>query len=118
MSEVVARARFIRGSAKKYNQILALIRGKPLGEALRVLTFLAKPTKEPVLKTLKAAMANAETKLGKAKFDPEAYFVVDARADQGPIMKRLRAAPRGRGVLIRKRLAHLTLKISDKKGKT
>ncbi len=113
MSEAVARAKFIRGSAKKYNQVLHLIRGRNVEEALNILTFLNKPTKEPVLKTLNSAVANAESKIGKAKFDRSSYYIVDARADTGPIMKRLRAAPRGRGVLIRKRYAHLTVKISD-----
>ncbi len=117
MSEMVARARFVRGSAKKYNRILELIRGRQIDEAINILTFLNKPSKEPVFKTLKSAIANAESRLGKAKFERNDYYVIDARADTGPIMKRLRAAPRGRGVLIRKRFAHLTVKISDEKRK-
>lgn len=115
MSEAIARARFVRGSAKKYTRILELIRSRQVDEALRILAFLNKPGKEPILTTLKSAIANAESGLGKAKFERGDYFVVDARADQGPVMKRMRAAPRGRGVIIRKRFAHLTVKISDEK---
>ena len=115
MSEAIARARFVRGSSRKYNQIFKLIRGKRIDDALVLLRFLNKPTKGPVLKTLKAAINNAELKVGKAKFERDQYKVTDARADTGPIMRRMRAAPRGRGVLIRKRFAHLTLKISDGK---
>jgi large subunit ribosomal protein L22 len=115
MSEAIARARFVRGSAKKYTRILKLIRGRQIDEALTLLRFLEKPSKESVVKTLQSAISNAESRLGKAKFERGNYFVVDARADTGPIMKRLRAAPRGRGVLIRKRFAHLTVKISDEK---
>jgi large subunit ribosomal protein L22 len=115
MSEAIARARFVRGSAKKYTRILELIRSRQVDEALRILAFLNKPGKEPILKILNSAIANAESRLGKAKFERGDYFVVDARADTGPIMKRMRAAPRGRGVLIRKRFAHLTVKISDEK---
>jgi len=116
MSEAVAHAKFVRGSYRKYGQVLDLIRGRKVDEALNILRFLNKPTKEPVVKVLRSAIANAESKLGKAKFDIKDYKVTDARADTGPIMKRLRAAPRGRGVLIRKRFAHLTIKISDEKG--
>ncbi len=115
MSEAVARAKFIRGSSRKYGQILQLIRGKNIDDALNILTFLNKPTKEPVMKTLRAAIANVESKMGKVRFERERFFIVDARADTGPIMKRMRAAPRGRGLIIRKRFAHLTLKISDEK---
>lgn len=115
MNESVARARFIRGSARKYNQIFELIRGRQIDEAMTILKFLNKPTKEPVLKTLSAAITSAELKVGKARFERINFFVKDARADTGPIMKRMRAAPRGRGVLIRKRFAHLLVKISDEK---
>ncbi|MBN2380265.1 50S ribosomal protein L22 [candidate division WOR-3 bacterium] len=117
MSEAIARARFVRGSARKYNQIFELIRGRQIDEALTLLKFLKKAIKEPVFKTLKAAISNAEIKIGRAKFEREKYFVTDARADTGPIMRRMRAAPRGHGVLIRKRFAHLTVKISDEKRK-
>lgn len=113
MSEAVARAKFVRGSSRKYSQVMALIRGRRVDDALNILTFLNKPIKEPVLKTLRSAIANAESKLGKARFERNRYYVTDARVDTGPIMKRMRAAPRGRGVLIRKRFSHLTLKISD-----
>lgn len=115
MSEAVARARFVRGSSRKYSQVLELIRGRQIDEAINILTFLNKPTKEPILKILNAAIANAEVKVGKPKFERGEYYIVDARADRGPIMKRMRAAPRGRGVLIRKRFAHLVIKISDEK---
>ncbi len=113
MSEAIARSRFVRGSSRKYSQVMELIRGRQVDEALQILAFLNKPTKEPVQKTLLSAIANVENKLGRAKFERENYYVSDARADTGPIMKRLRAAPRGRGVLIRKRFAHLTVRISD-----
>jgi large subunit ribosomal protein L22 len=116
MSEAVARAKFVRGSYRKYGQVLDMIRGRKVEEALGMLKFLNKPTKEPIVKILKSAIANAESKLGKAKFAIADYRITDARADTGPIMKRMRAAPRGRGVLIRKRFAHLTIKISDEKG--
>ncbi len=113
MSEAIARCKFVRGSSRKYSQVLDLIRGRRIDDALNILIFLNKPLKEPVIKTLRSAIANVESKLGKARFERNKYFVVDARVDTGPMMKRMRAAPRGRGVLIRKRFSHLTLRISD-----
>ncbi len=114
MTEGVAVSRFVRGSAKKYTQILRVLRGKQIDEALTLLEVLPKPKlKTPVLKTLKSAIANAKYIIGAAKFDSKKFKVVDARADCGPIWKRYRAAPRGRAHMIRKRFSHITIKVSD-----
>ncbi len=114
MTVGVAISKFVRGSSKKYTQILRLIRGKQIDEALTLLEFLPKPKlKQPILKTLKSAIANAKYIVGAAKFDSRNFRVVDARADTGPIWKRYRAAPRGRAHMIRKRFSHITIKVSD-----
>ncbi len=67
--EAVARSRFQRGSAKKLNRIAMLIRGKDVPTALAIIDFLAKPSKRPIAKTLRSAVANAINKAGKAKLN-------------------------------------------------
>lgn len=114
MTEAVAKARFVRGSAKKINEFLKLIRGKPIEEGVTILKLLNKPTKISVLKTLESAIANARNKVGGAKFEPKKFRITEARVDKGPMWKRYRAAAAGRPHMRRKRLAHITIKISDK----
>ncbi|MBN2537207.1 50S ribosomal protein L22 [candidate division WOR-3 bacterium] len=114
--EASATSRYQHGSAKKLGPVVALIRGKDVPEALRTLVFLHRPTKAPVLKTLRSAVANAIAKAGKAKLHEEDLVVTDARIDQGPTMKRWRPGPRGGASVIRKRSCHVIVKVATKKG--
>ncbi len=114
--EAFAVSRYQRGSAKKLGLIADLIRGKDASSALRTLTFLAKPTKEPVLKTLRSAVSNAISKAGKAKLHEDDLEVVEVRVDQGPSLKRWRPAPRGSATIIRRRTAHVYVRVATKKG--
>jgi len=114
--QATATSRFQRGSAKKLGQIATLVRGKDVPEALKALTFLAKPTKGPLLKTLRSAVANAINKAGKAKLHEEDLYVAEARVDQGPALKRWRPGPRGMASIIRKKTCHVHIRVETKKG--
>ncbi|MEO0098904.1 MAG: uL22 family ribosomal protein [candidate division WOR-3 bacterium] len=115
MIESQAISRYQRVSAKKINRILALIRGKPVPEALNILTFLNKQrTKTFVLKTLKSAIANAIYKSGKAKVKEEDLFVKEATCDPGPSLKRVRAGPRGMPLFYKHRTSHIKIKVGTK----
>lgn len=112
--EAHAIGRYQRVSAKKINRILDLIRNKDVPAALNTLRFLNKPTKMPVLKTLQSAVANAITKAGKAKLDEKDLHVVEARAGGGPMLKRWHAGPRGMGMMIRHRTAHIYVRVGTR----
>lgn len=115
--EATAKARYQRGSARKMNRILMLIRNKPVTKALSILDFLPKPTKQPIVKTLKSASANALLKVGKAKITQEDLFVKYATADGGPLMKRFQAGPRGSASRILRRTCHINITVSSKENK-
>lgn len=112
--EAKAISRYQHGSTKKLRLICELVRGKDVPEALRMLSFLPKPTKAPVLKTLRSAVANAISLAGKAKLREEDLVVTDVRADQGPVAKRWRSGPRGMASIIRKRTVHVTVKVAPR----
>lgn len=116
MMEASAASRYQRGSARKLGIIADLVRGKNVPEALRTLSFLAKPSKRPVLKTLRSAVANAVNKAGKAKLHEEDLYVAEVRVNQGPVMKRWRPGPRGMASVIRKRTCHVHVRVATKKG--
>lgn len=42
---------------------------------------------------------------------PEELVIGEIFADAGPMLKRFRAAPMGRGVRVRKRMSHVTIKL-------
>ncbi|MCX7718506.1 MAG: 50S ribosomal protein L22 [Candidatus Sumerlaeaceae bacterium] len=106
-----ARYRNAPMTARKARLVLDLIRGKRVREAMELLTLTHKPSAAPaVLQVLKSARANAERK--KAD-DPDQLVITDAFADVAGMMKRFRAAPMGRGVRVRKRSCHITIRLNE-----
>ncbi len=114
MNYGIAKSRFVRGSARKYRLIADLIRNKQIDKALNKLYVLENPKlKIPIYKTLKSAIANAEYKVGKAKFERKNFYVVEVKVDVGPVLKRIRGATRS-PALIRRRTSHITIKVGEK----
>lgn len=107
--ETVARARFMRGSARKMRQVVDLVRGKSVDEALNMLSVLPKAAARPVFKTVKSAAANALAAEGTANLKTENLSIKKIYVDGGPIMKRIRAMGMGRAFRINKRMCHLTV---------
>ena len=98
-------------TARKARLVLDLIRGKQVGEAMTLLTMTHKPSAAPaVLAVLKSARANAE-KAKVAKVDE--LVITDAFADVAGMQKRIRSAPMGRAVRIRKRSCHITIRLNQ-----
>ena len=107
-----AIARFQRVSARKARLVADLVRGKAVGEALRIARFANRPSAAPmVLNVLKSAVASVD----HARFaNPETDLLVgEIQVNDGPIMYRFRPASRGRGVRIRKRFCHIAVKLVE-----
>ncbi|MEO0079855.1 MAG: 50S ribosomal protein L22 [candidate division WOR-3 bacterium] len=114
MLEATALSRFQRGSARKLGRIADLIRGRDVPEAMKIMAFLAKPSKTPVEKTLRSAVANALVKAGKAKLKEEDLIVADVRVETGPMLKRWQPGPRGMASIIRRRMCHVFVRVTTK----
>jgi len=113
--EAVAKARFLRMSARKVRRVADLIRGKNVEEALNILTFCPKKATIPLERTLRSATANALSVEGTAKLKAEDLWVDRIFVDGGPILKRIRPTGMGRAFRIRKRTSHITIVVSDRK---
>lgn len=105
-TKVNASARFVRMSPYKVREVAALIKGKPIDEARRILAFTPKSASREVAKVLEAAIANAENNF---QIPQEELFVKIASADEGMTIKRFRPRAQGRGFRIRKRTCHINL---------
>ncbi|MBI1976185.1 MAG: 50S ribosomal protein L22 [Candidatus Omnitrophica bacterium] len=99
-----AEARYIRVAPLKARQVINLIRGKRLDEALAILANLQKRSSVPVRKLLESALSNAQQQT--REITPRQLVVADIQADQGPMMKRFRAGTMGRAMPILKRTTH------------
>lgn len=107
-----AIARYVRISPRKVRQVVDLIRGKKVSDALAILQFTPKGATEPVTKVLQSAVANAEHNY---EMDGDSLFVTEVFVDQGPTLKRIKPRAMGRADQIRKRTSHITVVVGEKK---
>lgn len=106
--EAKATAKFVRYTPRKVNQVCTLIRGKKVEKAFETLSFLPKSAAVLVEKVLKSATANS----GRLK-DYSGLKVKEAWVGSGPVLKRMRPGPMGRGMPVKKRTSHLTIVVTD-----
>lgn len=112
----VAKGKYLKMSPRKVRLVADLVRGKDAGEALTILRFSRKKkAAELVAKVLNSAIANAQVKYPNV--DVDSLFISRIFADKAPYLKRFRAAPRGRGVKILKRYAHVTIYLDEREEK-
>jgi len=109
--EVIAKARYIRMSARKVRLVAGLIRGMDLDAALQQLRFYRKAASRPVLKCVESAAANAEHNF---KLNRDSLFIKSIMVDIGPSMKRWRARAFGRAAGIKKHSCHITVILADR----
>ena len=105
-----ARARFVRVSSRKAQQVLEQIRGKSVGEALATLQYTPRIAARMIEKVLRSAVANAEH---NHQVRGDSLRVVRATADGGPSLKRVQPRAMGRAFFIKHRTSHLTIAVTD-----
>ena len=117
MATAVARSRTVRIAPRKVRLVADLIRGKKVSEARDILLFTQKVSAPILAKILDSAVANAENAASETKerLDSDEMVVVSIQVNDGPTIKRFRAAPRGRAVRIRKRTSNVELVLSDER---
>jgi len=112
--EARAKATYVRGSTRKTNLVLDLVRGKDVESAIHTLTFTQKHVARTVLKVLKSAVANAVVL--ESRLNPEDLFVKECLCGPAPIMKRFLPRAQGRATPILKRSCHITIIVGAKAG--
>ena len=108
--EVSASAKRLRISAKKVRLVADQIRGKPVADALDLLSFSNKKASVLMRKALESVVANAENNEGA---DIDELKVSEVYVNEGMTMKRIRPRAKGRADRIFKRSSHITVTVSD-----
>ncbi len=108
---VSATAKYLRGSTRKANLVVAAIKGRPVEEAAALLKFMPQHAASDVLRVLKSATANAEN---NHNLSAEDLIVADAQANEGPTIKRWRPRAQGRAFPIHKPMTHITIVVADR----
>ena len=105
-----ATAKYVRGSTRKARLVVQVIRGRRVEEAAALLRFMPQAAAKDVANVLKSATANAENNLN---LSADELVVVDARADEGPTIKRWRPRAQGRAFPIHKPMTHITVTVGN-----
>ncbi len=113
--EVQALTRYAHMSPKKVREITRVIQGRPASEALEMVRFIPRKSARLVAKTLKSAVANAEN---NNELSVETLIVKRAIVEQGPVLKRFKAAARGSAAPRRKKMSHIRIVLSDEAKKS
>lgn len=106
--EAFAKTNFARFAPRKVNQVLSLIRKKPVEKAFEILSFTSKASSDLISNTLRSAVANS----GHLK-NMSHLSVKEAWVGQGPVLKRMRPGPMGRGMPYKRKMCHLTVVVTD-----
>jgi large subunit ribosomal protein L22 len=114
--EAKAIAKSISMSPRKVRLVVDQIRGRSVNEAYAILQYSKKAAAEPVSKTLKSAVANAQYRAQEEGnvLDVDTLKVKAAFVDEGSTLRRWRAAAMGRAMPIRKRTSHITVVVDTK----
>ena len=101
-----ATVRYLPVSPYKIRQVLDLVRGLPVDDAIRVLQLCQKDAADSVLKLLDSAVANAEH---NRNLPADEMYLARIWCDEGPTRKSGQARARGRYFRVRKRTSHMTI---------
>ena len=102
--------RGVRLSADKGRLVADLVRGRPVDQALNILTFTPKKAAGIVKKALESAIANAEHNDGA---DIDELKVTSIYVEQAATLKRFSARAKGRGNRISKGTCHIYVTVGN-----
>jgi len=111
-----AESKFNRQSARKMRLVIDLIRGRPVNEAYAILQYSAKRAAVCIDKTLRSAVANSRAKAENegTPVDVDDLIVREAYVNEGPRLKRWRAAAMGRAAPMRRPTSHVVIVVDRK----
>ena len=107
--ESKAILKYNRQSPYKVRKVLDAIRGCNVGNAINYLHFSPEKASIAIEKTIRSAVANLMQRENANDIDPDILKIKEAYVNQGPVMKRFRAASMGRASRLRRPSCHLTI---------
>ena len=107
--ESKATLRYNRQSPFKVRKVLNAIRGLNVGTAINYLHFSSEKASLAIEKTIRSAVANLMQNDEASEINPDFIKIKEAYVNQGPVMKRFRAASMGRASKLRRPTSHLTI---------
>ncbi len=108
--EVKANLKHLRIAPRKTRLVAGLIRGLDVNKAINQLKFANKKSAEPILKLLNSAVSNA---VNNYDLDKNNLTIKEIRVEDGKTLKRWMPRAHGRATVIRKRMSHIYITLSE-----
>ncbi len=108
--EVKSSLKHLKVSPRKTRLVCSLIRGLKVSEAIDQLKFSNKRVARSILKLLNSAVANA---VNNYDLDKDNLIIKEIKVDEGKTLKRWMPRAYGRATVIRKRMSHVSLLLSE-----
>lgn len=110
-----ATHRYARISPRKVRHLATLVRGKFADDALGLLRYYPQRGARMLETVIRSAMGNAqdpEQNKGKTTRVDD-LVITDVRIDGGPMFKRIRPRARGMAFMIKRRMSHVSVTLTD-----
>jgi large subunit ribosomal protein L22 len=101
---VKAIAKGVRMSPRKVGEVVALVRGRSVEDALVILEHTPRRSAGAVVKVINSAKANADHNHG---YKPATLQITEITVTPGPRLKRFRPAAHGRALPFQRRTSHI-----------
>ncbi len=108
--EVKASLKHLRISPRKSRLVAGLVRGLEVNKAVNQLKFLNKKSAQPILKLLNSAISSA---VNNYELDKNNLIIKEIRVEDGKTLKRWMPRAHGRATVIRKRMCHIYIILSE-----
>jgi len=108
--EVRASLKHLRVAPRKARLVAGLVRGLDVNKAANQLKFLNKKSAKPMLKLLDSAVANA---VNNYDLDKSNLTIKEIKVDEGRVLKRWLPRAHGRATILRKKMSHVTVILSE-----
>jgi len=115
MAAFKASHRFAQISPRKVRPLVDLVRGEYASDALDILRYQPQRGARMLEKVIRSALGSAQDpdQTRGQRIDIDRLVVAEARVDGGPMYKRIQPRARGMAFLIRKRMSHIHVVLSE-----
>ena len=107
---VTASVSNYHGTPRKLRLLADFSRGKDARKVLAELEFVNKRHAQGLAKVIASAVANAQDR----SINIDGWIIADIQVQEGKSMKRQRAGSRGRALVFRRRLSHISVTLGPK----
>jgi len=108
--DIQALTRNAHMSPKKVREVARTIQGRKAPDAASYLDLIPRKSARLLAKTLRSAIANADN---NSNLSADALVVKSAIVENGPVLRRFKAGPRGTAMPRRKKMSHIRIVLSD-----